>query len=128
MWFVLAGIVFLFGLIVFKSSKNREKGKYDKAMRDGCFTDEEFEAKKQNIIKSDRRFSIILVVVAFCLLGMGILNQAGFFGRGGGDDRTCGVCGRSFSTGTSDSSSIARTGMCVNCYSNYNYAQELLGH
>ena len=35
---------------------------------------------------------------------------------------TCGVCGRSFNGGTSDSRSIIRTNMCSRCYKNYKYA------
>lgn len=34
---------------------------------------------------------------------------------------TCNICNRDFSGGTSDSKSIIRTHMCVNCYNNYKY-------
>ena len=45
----------------------------------------------------------------------------------GGSDPSykCGVCGRTFSGGTSDSKSIIRTNMCSRCYKNYKYATNM---
>lgn len=64
------------------------------------------------------------VVAAAWILVLGLcfgMLTSGAFTQGGGNDgqRTCKSCGRSFEAGTTDSRSIIKTGMCGNCYNNF---------
>ena len=72
---------------------------------------------------------IILATIALALIlfiGVGIALEGG---KGGSSTRTatCKSCGRTFDTGSSNARSIARTGMCNNCYSNFKWGQDALG-
>ena len=48
-------------------------------------------------------------------------------GYGSGNTRVCKVCGRSFESGDGNYKNIARTGMCNNCYSNYQWGMNAQG-
>lgn len=67
---------------------------------------------------------LLALLLAFSLVGC---TSGG--GSGSSKTATCGSCGRTFEAGDSGGNymSIARTHMCKNCYSNFQWAQEALG-
>lgn len=72
-----------------------------------------------------KKYLTFFVIVA--LIGLLILFAVTPVGRGSGDGRiTCGSCGRTFSSDSSNAKSVKSTGMCSNCYSNYKTAERML--
>lgn len=67
--------------------------------------------------------SILLGVIIS--LGTGSSTNSGE-NRRSSDTVTCPVCDRRFQKGSKNARSINWTGMCENCYDNYNYAQNAL--
>ena len=63
---------------------------------------------------------LIAVIVACSSIG------GGGSGSGGSSSRTCKSCGRKY-TDSANTRSIARTGMCTNCYNNFKWAQAATG-
>ena len=67
--------------------------------------------------------------VLIVLLVLSILGGAGGFAGGGSPSvNRCRSCGRSFQAGAgSNFMSIARSGMCSNCYNNFKWGQQFIG-
>lgn len=63
---------------------------------------------------------IIIGLLAMCSSGGGSSSSSSSKGR------TCKSCGRTF-TDSSNTMNIAKTGMCNNCYSNFQWGQKALG-
>ena len=73
---------------------------------------------------------IIIICILLLIIGFVISGASGGSSSGGSSSKnTCSVCGRVFEAGDSAGNykSIARTHMCVNCYNNYQWAQDALG-
>ena len=89
---------------------------WNKKTKDPLLKSNEKQKMGQNI-KLAKRISYITLVVAtvFC--------AAYAWGGSGGGDKTCQVCGRSYSAGSGNYTSISRTNMCSRCYKNYKAAQ-----
>ena len=66
---------------------------------------------------------IVVVIILIILLGT-MCGTSG--GSSSSSSRTCKSCGRSF-TDSSNTMSIAKTGMCKNCYNNFKWGQDALG-
>lgn len=62
--------------------------------------------------------AICVAIIASSSSGSSSSSHAGI--------ETCGSCGRSFKSSSANGKSIRRTGMCSNCYSNYEFAQGIL--
>ena len=131
--FIVGGLVVCYGIFAAVVLIKRKQGKYDTALKKlATEKNEDFNAYKQKINKSDRKIAIISLAVGFALIFVGVIALSSGGGSGGtssGSKNTCGVCGRSWSAGDSGGNfmSIARTHMCVNCYNNYQYSQKMLG-
>lgn len=73
-----------------------------------------------------------LVIIIFVLLFIIGMIAAGSSGESSGSSSTrkCGSCGRVFEAGDSGGNymCIARTGMCNNCYNNFQWAQDVVGN
>lgn len=72
-------------------------------------------------------------IIAFVLLVVLLGSCGNLFGGSGGRSaktNTCKSCGRTFEAGDSDGNfmNIARTGMCNNCYENYQWGQKAIGN
>ena len=71
--------------------------------------------------------AVIVIILVLVLL----IGSCGGSGSGGGATRknTCKSCGRSYEAGDAGGNfmNIARTGMCKNCYNNYQWAQKAAG-
>lgn len=64
-----------------------------------------------------KKFLSLIITVMMCLSLISIVAC----NSSGSNSYTCNVCHRKFSGGTSDSKSIIRTNMCVQCYNNYKH-------
>lgn len=73
---------------------------------------------------------VLLVIVACVLLFAMIGSCMGDTGSSNASTAKCKSCGRTFKAGDAAGNyrSIARTNMCKNCYSNYQWAQNALGN
>lgn len=74
---------------------------------------------------------VISVILIICIVLALVLSMSGCTGSSSGHSKnnTCKSCGRSFPAGDSGGNymSIARTGMCKNCYNNYQWGKKALG-
>ena len=73
---------------------------------------------------SKANVGMIFLIVLAILLGLTSCT-----GGGSSSKNTCKSCGRSWEAGDvgGNYKNISRTGMCKNCYNNYNWAQGALG-
>lgn len=73
----------------------------------------------------------MLLIAIYALFHIKTLLQTilGFSIRGSRDSNTCKSCHRSWEAGDSGGNfmNIARTGMCKNCYGNYNSLKGFIG-
>lgn len=79
--------------------------------------------------KRNQKHSLIFALIFAIVLNIAVGYAPGLFAGGGGggsSSYTCQYCGRSFSSGTDDSRSVARTNMCSNCYGNFNSLKDFL--
>lgn len=85
----------------------------------------EFSGVKKGIVKGKTLAWLVAAAVAIFLLGQ-IDFSGTSSGGGGSDSRVCKSCGRTF-TDSANKNSIARTGMCKNCYNNFQWGMEATG-
>lgn len=73
---------------------------------------------------------VLLIIVACVLVFSMIGSCMGDTGGSNSSTAKCRSCGRTFKAGDAAGNyrSIARTNMCKNCYSNYQWAQSALGN
>lgn len=71
-----------------------------------------------------------LIVIICVLLFIIVFIVSGASGGSSSSTNKCKSCGRVFEAGDSAGNyrCIARTGMCNNCYNNYQWAQDALGN
>lgn len=72
---------------------------------------------------------IIAVILTIVFIVMAVSPSISSGGGGSSSRNTCKSCGRTFSAGDAAGNykNIARTGMCNNCYGNYNWGKDLIG-
>ena len=93
--------------------------------------EQEIEEKlKQAEAEKDRKFWKKYTIICWTIMGIIIVVTLILSVASDGSDSTvtCGVCHSEFKSGTSNARSISRTNMCSSCYSNYQYAQDMLGN
>ena len=76
-----------------------------------------------------KRDKVVVILLVLTIL-TGILSASIGGNINDNDGNVCGSCGRSYSAGDIGGNymSIARTGMCKNCYNNFKWAQDALGN
>ena len=78
--------------------------------------------------------SVIISLILGFICAYGLIAWFGLASSDTGSGRTdtavCKSCGRSFEAGDDDGNfmNIARTGMCNNCYNNYQWGQKAIGN
>lgn len=87
-----------------------------KKTKDPLLKSNEKQKMRKNI-KLAKRISYITLVTATVFCGVYAC------GGSGGGNQTCQICGRSYSAGSGNYTSISRTNMCSRCYKNYKAAQ-----
>ena len=83
-----------------------------------------FSEKDVKYVNSSSIIAIIVFVIIIFAISGGLGSSGGSSGRGG----TCKSCGRKFAAGDEGGNymSVARRGMCKNCYNNYDSMKEFL--
>lgn len=73
---------------------------------------------------------LILAVILFAAVAISSCGGGSGSGSSHHSTNTCKSCGRTYEAGDSGGNfmSIARTGMCKNCYNNFKWAQDALGN
>ena len=84
---------------------------------------EESKKEKRKVEVFDVVFWGVIIALVFLLASC---VNGGSSSSGSSNSRTCKSCGRTF-TDSTNKSSIARTGMCSNCYNNFKWGQAATG-
>lgn len=119
-------LIILFSAIIFSTSKDRKKLKNH--------TEEAAEEILQNKNKHGGIIAVLVIIFAIVLglfltdLSMESVNLGDLANSGGSSSNVsvCKSCDREFSD-SSNKRSIARTGMCSNCYGNFKSMSEYIG-
>ena len=79
--------------------------------------------------KSGKGSSILVIIIAVILIValLGMCSSGGGSSSGSASSKTCKSCHRTF-TDSANKTSIAKTGMCSNCYSNFQWGQKAIGN
>ena len=85
----------------------------------------EFAGKRKEKVKFVTAVIVMALVIVLVFVGALGAYVPGT-GGGGGNSRVCKSCGRTF-TDSSNTMNIAKTGMCNNCYGNYQWGSSAIG-
>lgn len=79
--------------------------------------------------KSTGKPSLMTYIIIFAVIAIVLVSCVGNGGSHSPDTNKCKSCGRTFQAGDSAGNymNIARTGMCNNCYNNYQWGKEYIG-
>ena len=80
-----------------------------------------------NVNKNSEKTTKIITYIIIAILAIVVVSCTGGGSSGGSSNsRTCKSCGRTF-TDSENFRSIARTGMCKNCYNNFKWGMAATG-